>query len=142
VAGILSTFTLTEFACENSYGTSELHANWNQLFFIAVQDIQGYFNIFSGGATFYPGDTITFKLENGSEISAKYACQTLQTFCGHRLGIFFGLTEAWDCLSDDCNTCAKREWAATPLFSSSTQFEEDLSLQFKMGGMLTRPVDS
>jgi len=38
----------------------------------AAQDIQGFFNVFSGGATFYPGDTITFKLENGTEISDDY----------------------------------------------------------------------
>ena len=35
-------------------------------------DIQGFFDVFSGGATFYPGDTITFKLENGTEISEYY----------------------------------------------------------------------
>jgi hypothetical protein len=30
--------------------------------------IQSYSSVFGGGATFYPGDTITFKLENGTEI--------------------------------------------------------------------------
>lgn len=35
-------------------------------------DIQGFFDTFSGGATFYPGDTITFKFENGTELSSYY----------------------------------------------------------------------
>ena len=29
-------------------------------------DIQGYFEVFYGGATFYPGESITFGLENGT----------------------------------------------------------------------------
>jgi hypothetical protein len=63
---------LTRFASKNSIGTLEPHADWNQLMLSAAQDIQGYFNVFSGGATFYPGDTITFKLENGTEINDRY----------------------------------------------------------------------
>jgi hypothetical protein len=38
----------------------------------AAQDIQGYFDVFSGGATFYPGDTITFTFENGSSLTDNY----------------------------------------------------------------------
>jgi hypothetical protein len=59
---------LTQFAANNSYGTLEPHTDWNQLMLSPSLDIQGYFDIFSGDATFYPGDTITFTLENGTEI--------------------------------------------------------------------------
>lgn len=38
----------------------------------AALDIQAYFNVFSGGATFYPGDTITFVLENGTAITDNF----------------------------------------------------------------------
>ncbi|KAH0559692.1 hypothetical protein GP486_003789 [Trichoglossum hirsutum] len=38
----------------------------------AAQDIQGLLNVFSGGATFYPGDTITFTFENGTKLSDRY----------------------------------------------------------------------
>jgi len=61
-----ATAYLTEFASKNSVGTLEKHADWNQLMMSAAQDIQGYFDVFSGGATFYPGDTITTVLENGT----------------------------------------------------------------------------
>ena len=38
----------------------------------AALDIQGIFDVFSGGATFYPGDTITFTLENGTSITDNF----------------------------------------------------------------------
>jgi hypothetical protein len=38
----------------------------------AALDIQAYFDVFSGGATFYPGDTITFALENGTSITDNF----------------------------------------------------------------------
>jgi hypothetical protein len=63
---------LTDFADKNSAGTLEPHSDWNQLMLSAAQDIQGYFNVFSGGATFYPGDAITFVLENGTTINDFY----------------------------------------------------------------------
>jgi hypothetical protein len=72
INGIDTTAYLTQFALKNSAGTLEPHADWNQLMLSAAQDIQGLFNVFSGGATFYPGDTITFALENGTEISDYY----------------------------------------------------------------------
>jgi hypothetical protein len=40
--------------------------------FSDAQDIQGLFSTFGGGVTFYPGDTVTFKLHNGTEISDKF----------------------------------------------------------------------
>jgi hypothetical protein len=72
INGVDTITYLTEFASKNSVGTLEPNADWNQLMLSAAQDIQGIFNVFSGGATFYPGDTITFKLENGTEISDRY----------------------------------------------------------------------
>jgi hypothetical protein len=58
---------LTGFAGKNSIGMLEPHGDWNQLMRSAAQDIQGYINTF-GFATFYPGDTITFKLLNGTTL--------------------------------------------------------------------------
>jgi hypothetical protein len=63
---------LTDFANKNSAGTLEPHADWNQLMLSAAQDIQGVFDVFSGGATFYPGDTVTFGFENGKSITEKF----------------------------------------------------------------------
>jgi hypothetical protein len=59
---------LTLFAAKNSVGTLEPHADWNQLMLSPSLDIQAYFDVFSGGATFYPGDTITFVFENGTTL--------------------------------------------------------------------------
>ncbi|KAI9641314.1 hypothetical protein NHQ30_010116 [Ciborinia camelliae] len=63
---------LSDFASVNSVGTLEAHSDWNQLMLSAAQDIQGSFNVFSGAATFYPGDNITFVLENGTSWTEKY----------------------------------------------------------------------
>lgn len=38
----------------------------------AALDIQGSFDVFSGGATFYPGDTITTVLENGTSFTENF----------------------------------------------------------------------
>jgi hypothetical protein len=38
----------------------------------AALDIQGSFDVFSGGATFYPGDTITTILENGTSFTQNF----------------------------------------------------------------------
>jgi hypothetical protein len=62
---------LTEFARKNSIGMIEPHGDWNQLMRSAAQDIQGYSNTFST-ATFYPGDTITFELENGTSLTEQF----------------------------------------------------------------------
>lgn len=69
INGIDAVTYLTEFASNNSAGTLEPHSDWNQLSLSAAQNIQGYYSVFGGGATFYPGDTISFKLENGTEIN-------------------------------------------------------------------------
>jgi hypothetical protein len=63
---------LTKFASKNSVGMVEPHADWNQLMRSAALDIQGTFTVFGGSATFYPGDTITFTLENGTVVSDNF----------------------------------------------------------------------
>jgi hypothetical protein len=60
---------LEAFAANNSQGTLEPHADWNQLMYSPALDIQGYMDTFSGDAVFYPGDTITFEFENGTTIT-------------------------------------------------------------------------
>lgn len=37
-----------------------------------AQDVQGYYNSFSGNTLFYPGDNISFTLENGTTITDRY----------------------------------------------------------------------
>ncbi|KAL2291764.1 hypothetical protein FJTKL_11958 [Diaporthe vaccinii] len=63
---------LDAFATNNSYGSTEGHADWNQLMLSGAQDVQGYFNSFSGNTLFYPGDNISFTFENGTTIIDKY----------------------------------------------------------------------
>ncbi|KAK7718646.1 hypothetical protein SLS64_002606 [Diaporthe eres] len=63
---------LDAFATNNSYGSTEGHADWNQLMLSGAQDVQGYFNSFSGNTLFYPGDNISFTFENGTTITDKY----------------------------------------------------------------------
>jgi hypothetical protein len=72
INGVDVTAYLTEFASKNSVGTLEKHADWNQLMLSAALDIQGSFDVFSGGATFYPGDTITTVLENGTSFTDNF----------------------------------------------------------------------
>jgi hypothetical protein len=67
-----ATSYLLQFAALNSQGTLESNSDWNQLVLSAAQDIQGFFNVFSGGATFYPGDNITFTLENGTSFTENF----------------------------------------------------------------------
>lgn len=59
---------LTKFAALNSVGMVEPHADWNQLMSGPAQDIQGYFNTFTGAATFYPGDELIFEFANGTSL--------------------------------------------------------------------------
>jgi hypothetical protein len=70
---------LEQFAALNSQGMVEPHADWNQLMGSPAQDIQYAFNVFSGGATFYPGipslapqldgDELIFTYEDGTNVS-------------------------------------------------------------------------
>ncbi|PLN77320.1 hypothetical protein BDW42DRAFT_177124 [Aspergillus taichungensis] len=57
---------LTEFAAVHAVGKLEPHAEWNMLMQSGALDIQGFFEVFYSGATFYPGESITFGLENGT----------------------------------------------------------------------------
>ncbi|CEL06480.1 hypothetical protein ASPCAL09657 [Aspergillus calidoustus] len=57
---------LTEFAAANSVGKLEPHADWNMLMQSGALDVQGYFEVFYGAATFYPGNTLILGFENGS----------------------------------------------------------------------------
>jgi hypothetical protein len=63
---------LENFAAQNNIGGLESHTDWNQLFFSAAEGIQDSPNIFTGDAIFYPGDTITFVLENGTSITENF----------------------------------------------------------------------
>ncbi|KAI9663679.1 MAG: hypothetical protein M1821_007169 [Bathelium mastoideum] len=58
---------LTSFAQNNSFGMIEPHADWNNLMDSPAQDIIDGTNAFSGGATFYDGDTINVAWKNGTE---------------------------------------------------------------------------
>lgn len=50
---------LQDFAAKNAVGCLESHCDFNTLMTSPAQDIQAVFSIWGGGATFYPGDTIT-----------------------------------------------------------------------------------
>ncbi|KAI0439934.1 hypothetical protein F4803DRAFT_567961 [Xylaria telfairii] len=63
---------LEQFAANNSVGNLEPHADWNQLMESAALDILGNFDIFSGGATFYPGPTVTWAFENGTTFTEDF----------------------------------------------------------------------
>ena len=59
---------LEKFAALNAIGTVEPHADWNQLMSSPALDIQGLYSFFEGYTTFYPGENITFTLENGTQL--------------------------------------------------------------------------
>lgn len=63
---------LTEYAANQSYGSVEPHTDWNMLMQSAAQDILGYYDIFVGDSLFYPGDSIEFKMENGSSYPLQF----------------------------------------------------------------------
>ncbi|KAI1325015.1 hypothetical protein F5Y16DRAFT_401888 [Xylariaceae sp. FL0255] len=69
INGVDSVTYLEQFAANNSFGTLEPNADWNQLMLSPVLDILGYYDVFSGNAQFYPGDTVTFALENDTTIT-------------------------------------------------------------------------
>lgn len=63
---------LSQFAALNAVGGLEPHTDWNSLMSSHALGIQGRFNYFGGLATFYPGDTITFTLENNTKITDQW----------------------------------------------------------------------
>lgn len=72
INGQNATDFLTDFASINSIGMLEPHADWNQLMGSPAQDIQGVFNTFGGAAIFYPGDNLTFVLQNSTEVETQW----------------------------------------------------------------------
>jgi hypothetical protein len=58
---------LTKYASLNAWGYVEPHAEWNALMSNPNLDVQGGLTTFSGGGTFYPGENLTFTLEDGTE---------------------------------------------------------------------------
>lgn len=59
---------LKRFAAINSPGKLEQHADWNMLMRSGALDNQGLLEVFYGGVTSYPGDTITLTFENGTTL--------------------------------------------------------------------------
>lgn len=59
---------LTRFAAVNSLGKLEPHADWNMLMRSGALDSQGLMEVFFGGVTTYPGDTITIGFEDGHHL--------------------------------------------------------------------------
>ncbi|KAF3004450.1 hypothetical protein E8E14_002580 [Neopestalotiopsis sp. 37M] len=57
---------LTRFASSNSLGRLEAHAEWNDLMSHPTLDIMSRRSIWSGDATFYPGDKLKFHFEDGT----------------------------------------------------------------------------
>ncbi|KAI1748140.1 hypothetical protein F4782DRAFT_384659 [Xylaria castorea] len=72
INGVDAVTYLKQFAANNSFGTLESHADWNQLMLSPALDVLAYYDVFSGGATFYPGDTITWTFENGTSQTENY----------------------------------------------------------------------
>ncbi|KAI0441351.1 hypothetical protein F4803DRAFT_552238 [Xylaria telfairii] len=71
INGQNATTYLETFAAGNVAGSVDPHTDWNRLMFSFAQDIQGAFNVFSGLTPFYPGETITVELENGTTITER-----------------------------------------------------------------------
>ena len=63
---------LDDFAATNAIGSLEPHADFNQLMTSPAQDIQSIFSTWGGGAMFYPGDNLTFLLENGTTVPTNW----------------------------------------------------------------------
>ena len=59
---------LTQFAAANSVGNIEPNADWNGLMFSCAAYIQNDYSIFQAKVEFFPGDTIAFGFENGTEL--------------------------------------------------------------------------
>ncbi|KAL8698577.1 MAG: hypothetical protein Q9201_006494 [Fulgogasparrea decipioides] len=58
---------LKDFAAQNSFGSLEPNADWNQLMSNPANDIQETLSAFEGSSPFWPGNQITFGFENGTE---------------------------------------------------------------------------
>ena len=67
INGVEASKFLEDFAASNVQGYIEPNADWNNLMSSAASDVQNVLSTFEGSSIFYPGDTITFKFENGSD---------------------------------------------------------------------------
>ena len=56
------------FAANNSFGLLERNSDWNALMYSPAADIQGLPSVFTGQSSFYPGNDLTFLLENGTQV--------------------------------------------------------------------------
>ena len=59
---------LTQFAAVNSLGYIDTQADWNNLMYSPVGDVQGLVNAFTGSSPFYPGEVFGLGFENGTGI--------------------------------------------------------------------------
>lgn len=59
---------LSQFAAANSIGNVEPHADWNDLMSSSAAEVQSDFSIFESYISFYPGETITFSFEKGTDL--------------------------------------------------------------------------
>jgi hypothetical protein len=74
---------LTRFGALNSVGMLEPHAGWNQLMASPAQVVLGTGNVFSTGATFYEGDSLTFTFANSTPLETPWgALYTANHFTG------------------------------------------------------------
>ncbi|KAL9109652.1 MAG: hypothetical protein Q9227_005689 [Pyrenula ochraceoflavens] len=68
INGIDAIEYLTQLASSNAVGGLEAHTDWNLLMSSSALYIQSYLSVLEGGITFYPGEDITLRLENGTQI--------------------------------------------------------------------------
>ncbi|CAG8979613.1 hypothetical protein HYALB_00012590 [Hymenoscyphus albidus] len=59
---------LRAFAKQNALGSLEPHSEFNQVMASPSLDIQGLSSIWTGDATFYPGESLTFTQEDGKQV--------------------------------------------------------------------------
>lgn len=60
---------LAQLTAMNAIGGLEPHADWNQLMSNPVLDVLGQYSILEGYITFYPGETMTLALANGTTLA-------------------------------------------------------------------------
>ena len=70
--GTDATKYLTHFAALNAVGGRESHTDWNSLMINPAQVIQGIPSLWGGGGTFYPGETLTIELLNGTKFQTPW----------------------------------------------------------------------
>ena len=53
-------------------GGLEPHADWNLIMSSSALDIQDYFSVFEGVSPFFPGDSLIFNFENGTQVATEW----------------------------------------------------------------------